>query len=67
MTDAVTTMCTDEDDEVFECEDNTPNGADNTNNRRTQSLSSLSQPGGPEKVCILHCIISCNRFPSLII
>lgn len=40
-------MCTDEDDEVFECED-TSNG---DNNRRTQSLSSLNQPApGQEKV-----------------
>lgn len=44
-------MCTDEDDEVFECEESGTAGGDNSNNRRSQSLSSLNQSStGQEKV-----------------
>lgn len=50
IVDGVTPMCTDEDDEVFECEDP---GTGGDNNRRSQSLSSLNQPAaGQEKVSI---------------
>ncbi|XP_013166101.1 PREDICTED: uncharacterized protein LOC106116708 isoform X2 [Papilio xuthus] len=46
----VTSMCADEDDEVFECEDSGSGGGEDASKRRTQSLSSLNQnSSGPEK------------------
>lgn len=43
-------MCTDEDDEVFDCED-TPTTGDDNNKRPSQSTSSLNSPASTtEKV-----------------
>lgn len=51
-------MCTDEDDEVFECEDTSGDG-----NRRSQSLSSLNQTfTGQEKVsCATLFMVNCKE------
>ncbi|XP_050672419.1 putative transcription factor capicua [Leptidea sinapis] len=42
-------MCTDEDDEVFECEETVTSGPEAGTNRRSHSLSSLNQTGAPDK------------------
>lgn len=44
------TMCADEDDEVFECEESAAGGNEESSKRRSQSLSSLQVPGPGEKV-----------------
>lgn len=46
------TMCVDEDDEVFECEESA-GGNEESSKRRSQSLSSLQAPGPGEKVIVL--------------
>lgn len=52
ITDAATSMCADEDDEVFETEDTSTTGVEDTSKRRSQSLSALSQATqGGDKVC----------------
>ncbi|XP_026332039.1 protein capicua homolog isoform X3 [Hyposmocoma kahamanoa] len=47
--DTVVTMCADEDDEVFECEESAAGGSEESSKRRSQSLSSLQNPGSAEK------------------
>lgn len=56
------TMCVDEDDEVFECDDSAAGGNDESSKRRSQSLSSLQAAGPGEKVIVLYPSTLLSRF-----